>query len=251
MSRRTVGTAASVVGAIRSRRIRSRRRPSTGRSVRPPIDAVLLPGGSATRGRHVSCSSAVAFFRPLRRRHAPVSRRLAEHAQMAVRLEEDVAEPAHRHDALAAERGVKLGPAEPLAREVLPQDLAVPDQDRRRVVEDSPDPLRVERHPCHQGVHEQDGGGADEPAAEGVVVPDEGVLGSLCGIATASATSRSARTGSRSAPRAPTGRPPCGSPRRGAGRCSPASERCDPRRLQPRLEPPRHCRARRHGVPSI
>jgi hypothetical protein len=52
---------------------------------------------------------------------------------MAVRLEEDVAEPAHRHDALAAERGVKLGPAEPLAREVLPQDLAVPDQDRRRV----------------------------------------------------------------------------------------------------------------------
>src|SRR5512132_3916609 len=71
---------------------------------------------------------------------------------------------------------MKLGHAEPLPGEVLPADLAVPDQDRGRVLDDPPEPLRAERHPRHQSVHDEDGRGAQEAAAQRVVISDERVL---------------------------------------------------------------------------
>lgn len=49
---------------------------------------------------------------------------------MSVLFEEHVAEASHRHDALPTERRVELREAQPLAREVLPEDPAVSLQSR-------------------------------------------------------------------------------------------------------------------------
>jgi len=95
---------------------------------------------------------------------------------VAVLLEQDVADLADRDDALPAERGVELREAQPLAVEVLFDEPAMADQDGRHVLDDPPGGLGAERHPRDQGVQGEDRRRAQEPAAERVVVPDEGVL---------------------------------------------------------------------------
>src|ERR1700730_11108376 len=107
---------------------------------------------------------------------SPAARASGDDAHVPVLLEEGVADVADRDHPVVTEGGAEVPRPQALAPQVVAEDAAVPDEQSRGVLHHAVGPLEAEGDVRDHQVEQEDGGGPDESAPEGVVVADHRVL---------------------------------------------------------------------------